>query len=85
MEESFYEKFVIIITDASYNTTYKMAYAKALVDIANEIKIINEDIITISVNQIAEKFKLLRGYKDSQQYAELAVNEGKYRRAISYL
>lgn len=39
----------------------------------------------LELNQIAEKFKLLRGYKDSQQYAELAVNEGKYRRAISYL
>ena len=39
MEEVFLEKYISIITEASYTTTYKMAYAKALVDIAREINL----------------------------------------------
>ena len=57
MEEVFLEKYISIITEASYTTTYKMAYAKALVDIASEINLDDYSVkIEITTYQIAEKF-----------------------------
>lgn len=77
MEESFYEKIIKIITEASYNTTYKMAYAKALIDIAHETEEINDNVITIYVNQIAEKF--LEYYWNEEMFCGLNQSSNSYR------
>ena len=55
MENDFYTIFKRIIRECNYDNTYKMAWAKALVEIAieNEFK---EDFIDISLEEIAKKF-----------------------------
>ena len=55
MENDFYIIFKRIIRECNYDNTYKMAWAKALVEIAieNEFK---EEFIDISLEEIAKKF-----------------------------
>lgn len=55
MENDFYTIFKRIIRECNYDNTYKMAWAKALVEIAieNEFK---EDFMDISLEKIAKKF-----------------------------
>src|SRR5699024_807249 len=55
MKNDFYTIFKRIIRECNYDNTYKMAWAKALVEIAieNEFK---EEFIDISLEEIAKKF-----------------------------
>ena len=55
MENSFYSIFKRIIRECSYDNTYKMAWAKSLVEIALENKS-ESKMIEIKLKQIAEKF-----------------------------
>ena len=54
MENSFYNLFKRIIRECNYTNTYKMAWAKALVEIAIE-KEYTDKIVEISLKEIAEK------------------------------
>lgn len=55
MENDFYKVFKRIIRECSYDNTYKMAWAKALVEIAIE-KQYNNDIVIIQLEEIALKY-----------------------------
>ena len=55
MENNFYNTFKRIIRECNYDNTYKMAWAKALVEIAIEEQY-TEDIIEITLDEIAKKY-----------------------------
>lgn len=55
MQNEKYLVFKRIIRECNYDNTYKLAWAKALVELSGEIEIV-EDSITIPLEQIAEKF-----------------------------
>lgn len=55
MENDFYKIFKRIIRECNYTNTYKMAWAKALVEVAVENES-SEEVIKITLNDIAEKF-----------------------------
>ena len=55
MDNSFYSVFKRIIRECNYDNTYKMAWAKSLVEISLEIQL-EGDIIDINLSEIAEKF-----------------------------
>lgn len=55
MESNFYNLFKRIIRECNYTNTYKMAWAKALVEISLEQEY-NTDIIKIELKSIANKF-----------------------------
>lgn len=50
-----YQAFKKIIREAGYDNTYKMAWAKALVEISGEVDI-SQEIVIITLAQIARKF-----------------------------
>ena len=54
MENNFYKLFKKIIRECNYTNTYKMAWAKALVEIAIENKD-NKNVISIKLETIANK------------------------------
>lgn len=54
MESNFYNSFKSIIRECNYTNTYKMAWAKALVEISLE-QTCDRDIIEIELNKIADK------------------------------
>ncbi len=55
MESKFYKKFTTTIRECNYDNTYKMAWAKALVEICSSSKL-NGNVITITLDDIAYKF-----------------------------
>lgn len=55
MENNFYKRFTKIIRECNYDNTYKMAWAKSLVEICSTIDL-SEDKIKISLQDIAHKF-----------------------------
>ena len=55
MENNFYNLFKRIIRECNYTNTYKMAWAKALVEISLEEEY-KADIISIDLKNIANKF-----------------------------
>lgn len=50
-----YQVFKKIIRECNYDNTYKMAWAKALVELSGEVEIVEENV-TITLFQIAEKY-----------------------------
>ena len=55
MENKFYKRFTKIIRECNYDNTYKMAWAKALVEICSNISL-DSEFISISLREIADKF-----------------------------
>lgn len=55
MENNFYENFTKIIRECPYDNTYKMAWAKSLVEICAN-RNLDEDVIEISLFDIATKY-----------------------------
>lgn len=55
MQNDKYLVFKKIIRECNYDNTYKMAWAKALVELSGEVEITEESIV-ISLTQIAEKY-----------------------------
>lgn len=55
MENNFYTIFKRIIRECNYDNTYKMAWAKALVEISIETNS-SDDVVIIKLENIAEKF-----------------------------
>lgn len=55
MDNEFYEKFKRIIRECNYDNTYKMAWAKALVEISLENSV-QDDIVEIKLQDIAKKY-----------------------------
>lgn len=55
MENNFYSTFKRIIRECNYDNTYKMAWAKALVEIATE-SLYEAEIIEIRLEDIAKKY-----------------------------
>ena len=68
MENNFYKRFTKIIRECNYDNTYKMAWAKALVEICSN-KNSNEENISISLTEIAHKF--LKYYWNQTIYFDL--------------
>ena len=67
MENSFYKRFSKIIRECNYDNTYKMAWAKAIVEICSN-SIVYENFLQISLNDIAHKFlKYYWNQSDTQQ------------------
>ena len=55
MENNFYNTFKKIIRECNYDNTYKMAWAKALVELATE-GVYEKDIVEIKLEDIAKKY-----------------------------
>lgn len=55
MESNFYNIFKRIIRECNYDNTYKMAWAKALVEIATE-GLYEDDVVEIKLEDIAKKY-----------------------------
>lgn len=55
MQNEKYQVFKKIIRECNYDNTYKMAWAKALVELSGEVEI-TEKSVTITLLQIAEKY-----------------------------
>ena len=55
MENKFYKRFTKIIRECNYDNTYKMAWAKSIVEICSRKDFIEDDFI-ISLSDIAHKF-----------------------------
>ena len=55
MENNFYNIFKRIIREYNYDNTYKMAWAKSLVEIAIEREYDNE-VVKIKLEDIAQKY-----------------------------
>lgn len=55
MENNFYNTFKRIIRECNYDNTYKMAWAKALVELATE-SAYEDDIVKIKLEDIAKKY-----------------------------
>ena len=55
MESNFYKRFTKIIRECNYDNTYKMAWAKSLVEICSHNQI-ETPVLTITLRDIAHKF-----------------------------
>ncbi|MBR2468445.1 MAG: HNH endonuclease [Clostridia bacterium] len=55
MQDNFYGRFTKIIRECNYDNTYKMAWAKSLVEICSNQEFLGEKL-TISLKEIAHKF-----------------------------
>lgn len=55
MENKFYSRFTKIIRECNYDNTYKMAWAKSLVELCSA-KELNEESVLITLHEIAGKF-----------------------------
>ena len=63
MDNKFYKRFTKIIRQCNYENTYKMAWAKALVELATD-STYEDDIVEIKLQDIAKKYIKLIKAKD---------------------
>ena len=68
MENDFYNRFKRIIRECSYENTYKMAWAKSIVEICSSYEDTTNDVV-ISLKEIAKKF--LKYYWNQTIYFDL--------------
>lgn len=68
MENKFYNRFTKIIRSCNYDNTYKMAWAKSIVELCST-KELNEDNIVITLHDIA--FKFLKYYWNQTIFFDL--------------
>ena len=68
MNNDFYKRFTKIIRECNYDNTYKMAWAKALVEICSNNNL-DEENISITLTEIAHKF--LKYYWNQTIYFDL--------------